>query len=105
MIIIAMNFFIIAGVFQPPEAGVYLLTAYAVSYGSASGYMYIKNNDAVLCQVYVYESNAYSATCSTIAQLAVGDSGRITGSSSYSASIQSGWSGFVGHIISDNLTA
>ena len=66
--------------------------------------MHIKNNDAVLCQAYVYESNAYSATCSTIIQLAIGDSVRVTGNSKYSASIYAYYSGFGGHIISDNLT-
>ena len=70
--------------------------------GAANGPMHIKNNDDVLCTAWI---DAYTATCSAVAQVAIGDSVRVTGDSTESASIFADYSGFAGHIISDNLTA
>ena len=92
------------GVFEPPIDGVYLLTAYVITAGSDGGDLYIKNNDAVLCSAWVPGANFYTATCSAVAQLAVGDSVRVTGNSANPTSISAPHSGFAGHIISDNLT-
>ena len=102
---ILLIFHVFLGVFNPPVDGTYLLTVYAITVGTDGGPMYIKKNDAVLCSAWVVEANAYTATCSAVTQLAVGDSVRVTGSSSNPATIQAPYCGFVGHIISDNLTA
>ena len=68
--------------------------------------MYIKNNDVVLCQAYIPQGGeGEMGTCTAIAQLVTGDSVRVTGDSGNPAQIQGSWSGFTGHIISDNLTA
>ena len=91
--------------FDPPVDGVYLLTTYALSIGADGGDMYIKNNEDILCTAYIYPAPSYIATCSTIVQLAAGDSVRVTGSSSDPASINAPYCGFAGHIISDNLTS
>ena len=84
--------------------GVYFLTAYAQSYGGDAGNMFIKNNDAVLCQAYVYPTSGIAESCSAIVQLDIGDSVRVTGASSDPTTLTALYSGFVGHIISDNLT-
>ena len=68
--------------------------------------MFIMNNDAVLCTTFISENAGQnSATCTTIAQLAIGDSVRVTGDSADPALIKGEYSGFAGHIINDNLTA
>ena len=70
-----------------------------------SGDIYIKNNDDVLCRTWVDIVDNGAATCTAIAELAIGDSVRVTGVSGNPAGIQAAYSGFAGHIISDNLTA
>ena len=52
----------------------------------------------------ITDRSAETAMCSVIAELAVGDSVRVTGDSSNPARIGASYSGFNGHIISDNLT-
>ena len=93
------------GVFIPPVDGVYLLTTQAITEGTLGGHMFIKKNDEILCQTYVYPADAYASSCSAVAQLAAGDSVRVTGNSDQPASIDAAYSGFAGHIISDKLTA
>ena len=88
-----------SGVFEPPVSGLYLLTVYAVTTTVASGPIYIKNNDEVLCEGWVANADLDTATCSAIAELAVGDSVRVTGDSSDPSTIEDGSSGFTGHII------
>ena len=91
--------------FEPPFDGTYILTVYATA-SSQNGPMFIKKNDDVLCSTFISENNGYnSATCTTIAQLAIADSVRVTGDSADPALIQAEYSGFAGHIINDNLTA
>ena len=93
------------GVFNPPIAGVYLLTVYAMS-NIDYGIMYIKNGDVVLCSTLIAQTDPEEvATCTAIAQLAVGDSVRVTGNSGNTATIRGSYSGFAGHIIGDNLSA
>ena len=53
----------------------------------------------------ITNENAETGICSVIAELAIGDSVRVTGSSSDPARIQTPYSGFNGHIMSDNLTS
>ena len=90
----------VLGVFEPPFDGVYLLTAYAVSY-NLDGPMYIKNNDVVLCSTWITHAGTETTTCSAVAQLAIGDSVRVTGESDNPATIDGKYAcGFVGHIIS-----
>ena len=84
--------FIFLGVFEPPVSGVYILTVYAVTSSVTSGPIYIKNNDAILCQGFVTDlGGTETATCSAIAELAVGDSVRVTGDSSDPAVILAGF--------------
>ena len=60
----------------------------------------MKNNDAILCKGFVTpEGGSETGTCSAIAELAVGDSVRVTGDNSNPAIIIAGYSGFAGHII------
>ena len=92
------------GIFEPPVDGVYIITAYAVTWGYDDGPMYIKNNGDVLCQAHVYPSEGIAFSCSAIVQLVIGDSVRVTGDNANPGAIQAIWSGFVGHIINDNLT-
>ena len=61
--------------------------------------MYIRNNDDVLCQAYVTETDFAVATCTAIAELTTADSVRVTGDSSNPADIRTSDAGFVGHII------
>ena len=82
--------------------GVYLLTVYAVSAQVSNGPMYIKNNDDVLCETQITESDFSGATCTAIVELSVGDSVRVTGDTSNPGVIIAGQSGFAGHIIVDN---
>ena len=72
---------------------------------NGAGTLFIKNNDIELCQMWVNPAADDTGSCSAIAQLAVGDSVRVTGSSANPATLHSFCSGFIGHIISDNLTA
>ena len=65
---------IFPGVFIPPVDGVYLLTTQAITEGTLGGHMFIKKNDEILCQTYVYPADAYASSCSAVAQLAAGDS-------------------------------
>ena len=86
--------------FEPPVGGVYLLTVYATCTDYQTGKMYIKNNDDILCEAWLQsEVFANTATCSAIAELAVGDSVRVTGDTSDPAEIRPSNSGFLGHII------
>ena len=83
----------------------YVLTVYGVPLHTQSGPIFIKNNDQVLCQGFITTGTGYEAgTCTAVAQLAIGDSVRVTGDSADPATIQDAFSGFTGHIISDNLT-
>ena len=67
--------------------------------------MFIKNNDVELCQTWVsIGSGGEIGKCTVIVELVMGDSVRVTGDSSDPAIIEATRSGFVGHIISDNLT-
>ena len=85
--------------------GVYLLTVYGVPRHTDDGPIYIKNNNAVLCRGFISKESGYEAgTCTAVAQLAVGDSVRVTGESSWRGYVQQLYTGFAGHIISDNLT-
>ena len=68
--------------------------------------MYVKNNDFVLCTMRITENKGQTgASCSVIVQLEIGDSVRVTGDGADAARIQGVNSGFVGHIISDEITA
>ena len=91
--------------FEPPIDGVYLLTVYAIATPDQDGPVIIKNNDVELCRTWVAATSIETGTCSAVAQLAVGDSVRVTGDSSFAATIEAVYSGFVGHIISDNLSS
>ena len=60
--------------FEPPIDGTYLFTVYAVTL-YVDGPVYIKNNDAVLCQAYIPQGGEdETGTCTVIAQLAAGNS-------------------------------
>ena len=90
----------ISGVFEPPVDGVYLLGVYAISAQITNGHLFIKNNDNELCRAFVTGGyGPQTSTCSAIAELAVGDSVRVTGDGSDPAVIKAGTSGFFGHII------
>ena len=65
----------------------------------ANGPIYIRNNDTVLCEGWMAAADLETATCSAVAELAIGDSVRVTGDSSDPAIISTGRSGFAGHII------
>ena len=68
--------------------------------------VHIKNNDLVLCTTFRSEAQGQNgASCSVIAQLAIANSIRVTGNGSETGRIQGGYSGFAGHIISDEITA
>ena len=59
-----------AGFFVPPVDGVYLLSVYAGRTDAEGGPMYMKNNDAMLCEAFITaDSNAEIVTCTAIAQL------------------------------------
>ena len=89
-----------AGTFEPPVAGVYLLTVYATTAAISNGPIFIKSNDAVLCQGYVTSTSGQeTAACTAVAELAVGDSVRVTGDSDAPAVIYADTAGFAGHII------
>ena len=93
-------------VFTLPIDGTYLLTVYAVTAETQNGPVYIKNNDAVLCAMRIIENLGQNgAPCSTIVQLEIGESVRVTGDGADAARIQGGYSGFAGYIISDEITA
>ena len=85
--------------FEPPIDGTYALTVYILGVANYNGPAIIKNNDNELCRTYT------TGTCSVVAQLAIGDSVRVTGDSIDPTAIEATYSGFLGHIISDNLTA
>ena len=82
--------------------GVYVLTVYARTTSTANGPMYLRNNDNILCQTWLPEdANVHATgTCTAVAELIVGDSVRVTGSSDDPAAIHGGQSGFAGFIIS-----
>ena len=82
--------------------GVYVLMVYACTTSTANGPMYLRNNDNILCQTWLPEdANVHATgTCTAVAELIVGDSVRVTGSSDDPAAIHGGQSGFAGFIIS-----
>ena len=94
-----------SGVFHAPVSGLYLLSLYAQTADNA-GNVYIKKNDEVVCLTYVTAENSGSdnqgfdtGTCTGITELIPADSVRVTGDSNDPARIESGRSGFIGHLI------
>ena len=68
--------------------------------------VYIKKNDAILCEINITSGNANpdergadTNSCSAVAEVAPEDSVRVTGSADNPAFIQGARSGFIGHMI------
>ena len=96
---------ILIGVFTAPISGVYMLMVYTYQVPDQKGPMFIKSNDIDLCRMWVNPEVDATGACSAVAQLVIGDSMRGTGSSVDPTTLNEFYSGFVSHIISDNLTA
>ena len=64
--------------------------------------MHLRNNDDILCETWITAASdvATTGTCTAVAELVVGDSVRVTGSSDDPANIAGRDSGFAGFIIS-----
>ena len=86
-----------------------MLSLYSTS-GSNSGGdwgpVYIKKNDAILCEINITGGNtdpdergADTNSCAAVAEVAPEDSVRVTGSADNPAFIQGARSGFIGHMI------
>ena len=90
--------------FRPPVDGVYQLTFYGLMAGTDSGSIYIKQNDDVLCQGWFQgDRESSTATCTAVAELTVGDSVRVTGTSANPTSLRGGLqSGFTGFLVYDS---
>ena len=95
----------LAGAFDPPLDGVYVLTAYGRTNNYDYGSGYIKNNDDVLCQFYIgVFGSADAAGCTVTTELEIGDSIRLMGDGADPTGIEAVFSGFAGHVINDNLS-
>ena len=74
--------------------------------GGDYGPVYIKKNDAILCEINITSGNtnadergADTNSCSAVAEVTPEDSVRVTGSADDPAFIQGTRSGFIGHMI------
>ncbi len=91
----------IAGVFSPPVNGTYLLNVYAGGGEGNTGGMVIRRNNDILCETRIGDEAAEIGKCTTIVELNITDSIRVTGMSDV-ARIAGGRSGLSGHLIQAN---
>ena len=87
--------------FTPPVTGVYLLSLYAKSFNDQDGFIYIKSNDRILCEVYIGDPDDIweSMSCTAVAELTAGDTVRVAGSSTHPARLEAPFAGFSGHLV------
>ncbi len=61
--------------------------------------MELRRGDDVLCQQWILDQVGTEFTCTTIVELFLNDSVRVTGNNDNEAEIQGGYAGFSGHLI------
>ena len=91
-----------SGVFTAPKAGTYSFSTHARA-DNSNGYLRMKKNDTVLCEMWVTENQGLNIPSgSIVTHLDLGDQIKVTGDDRDKATITQNGNGFSGFLINSD---